>query len=207
MMSTLSQIFLALLVCFYTTAGFAQEEEKKTNGKWTKEVKDRNIKFGQKAKERSATAALSAMKKISNDVQVLKQDVIGLNKDLRLLEEQLLFPSSTKFSVFLSMDTGQFFTLESVKLKVDGKLVSTHLYSDRQREALARGGIQKLYITNMAEGRHSVTAFFTGLGPNGRAYKRAKELVVKKGPGSTYLEIAVTDDGNIQEPVFKMKQW
>jgi len=151
--------------------------------------------------------SLAEVKKISQDIQDLKEEVIALNKDLRLMEETLLFPSSTRFSIFLSVSSGRFFTLESVKIKIDGKLVNTHVYSEKQREALIRGGVQKLWITNINEGKHLVTAFFTGVGPNGRDYKRAIDLDFEKGPGSEYMELVVTDDGSIQEPVFRIKRW
>lgn len=183
-------------------------EKTKKGANWAAQVNDRSIQFGSDAERRqSNNAALTGVKQISKNVQSLKKDVIALNKDLRMMEEQLLFPSTTKFSVFVSMDTGQFFTLESVKLKIDGKLVATHLYSDKQRNAMARGGIQKLFITNINEGSHSVTAFFTGIGPNGRPYKRAENLDFDKGPVSTYLEVSIGDDGSLQEPTFAIKQW
>lgn len=193
-------------------SGIAKAADENAKGdakkqKWTEEVDNRDIPFGKEAEKQTADAALTAVKAISKNIQSLKKDVIALNKDLRLMEEQLLFPSSTKFSVFVSLDTGQFITLESVKLKLDGKLVVTHLYSDKQRQAMSRGGIQKLYITNLNEGKHTATAFFTGIGPNGRPYKRAENLEFEKGPGSGYIEIAISDDGSVQEPVFEIKQW
>ena len=151
--------------------------------------------------------ALSTLKSISGGLQTLKSEVVSLNKDLRVMEETLLFPSSTKYSVFVSLSSGQFFTLESVKLKLDGKLVATHICSESQRQALTRGGIQRLYVTNLNEGRHTATAFFTGLGPNGRAYKLAETLTFEKGPAGEYLELAVGDDGAAQEPVVRLKQW
>lgn len=202
-------IVLTLLVGFAAQLGNVNAKETPKEGKeggWTKQV-DKSIQFGAEAEKRSADKALNAVQKISKNIQALKTDVIDLNKDLRLMEEQLLFPSSTKFSVFVSLDTGQFFTLESIKLKIDGKLVVTHLYSDLQRQAMARGGIQKLYVTNLNEGKHSFTAFFTGLGPNGRPYKRAKDIEFEKGPGSGFVELAIIDDGSIQESTFEIKLW
>ncbi|MCO7223238.1 AraC family transcriptional regulator [Pleionea sp. CnH1-48] len=151
--------------------------------------------------------ALTTLKNISSNVQKLKEDVVVLNKDLKLMEETLLFPSSTKYSVFVSLSSGQFFTLESVKLKIDGKLVVTHVYSENQRQALSRGGIQKLYVTNLNEGKHNATAFFTGVGPSGRAYKLAKTLDFEKGSAGEYLELAIGDDGSAQEPIVRIKQW
>jgi len=168
---------------------------------------DQSIDFAAQAQQESAQQALNTVKKLSREIQNLKSSVVDLNKDLRLMEEELLFPSSTQASVFVSLDIGQFFTLESIKLKLDGKQVATHLYSDKQRHALARGGIQRLHITNLNQGLHTVSAFFTGLGPNGRPYKRGSELQFTKGKGSQYLELAIVDDMAKQEPVFTIRKW
>ncbi len=167
----------------------------------------KSIAFAAEKAAKSNAEALSAVRKISKDVQALKQGVIELNKDLRLMEEELLFPSSTQYTVFVTLDVGKYFSLEGIKLKIDGKLVSSHIYSEKQRQALARGGVQKLHITNLNEGKHTVTAFFAGLGPNGRPYKRASSLDFEKGKSSRYIELAVVDDEAKQEPTFLIKQW
>jgi hypothetical protein len=80
---------------------------------------------------------------IREDVQTLKQQVLELNRDLFLLEEELLFPSNTQISVFLSMNVGEFFQLDSVKIKIDGKEVADYLYTQREIDALVRGGVQQ----------------------------------------------------------------
>ncbi|WP_096084788.1 AraC family transcriptional regulator [Agaribacterium haliotis] len=150
---------------------------------------------------------LEEIEKLSSDIQALKLSMIDLNKELLELEEQLLYPSSTKYSVFVSIKGGQFFSLESVKLKLDGKLVVTQLYDQQKRDALARGGIHKLFVTNLSEGEHTATVFFTGLGPNATPYKRAAELSFEKGPGQGFLELAIEDKGASQEAEFKLRQW
>ena len=171
------------------------------------QAQDQNIDFAKEARLNSAKNALNTVKNLSKEIQTLKASVVDLNKDLRLMEEELLFPSSTQASVFVSLDIGTFFTLEGIKLKVDGKQVATHLYSEKQRQALARGGIQRLHLTNLNQGLHTISAFFTGLGPNGRPYKRASELAFNKGQGSQFIELAIIDDMAKQEPVFTIKQW
>lgn len=182
-------------------------EEEKQGSKWAESVDDTSIDFGSKNVEKSADKALTEVQKISRDIQTLKGEVIDLNKDLHLMEEKLLYPSSTKFSVFVSITSGQFFALESIKFKIDGRFVATHVYSEKQRQALLRGGIHKLFVTNLSEGKHQAVAFFTGIGPGGRAYKRATELEFKKRASSQYLEISVSDDTVAQEPVFEIKKW
>lgn len=192
--------FLALLVLLSGAISAWGEDEVPANA--NSSIDFAGDEFSQRAEE-----ALEEVQAISRDIQALKSQVVDLNKDLRLMEEKLLFPSSTKYSIFVSHTRGQFFELEGIKLKIDGKLVATHVYSEKQREALIRGGVHRLYVTNLAEGKHSATVFFTGFGSNKRPYKRAVTLDFDKGPGSGYLEIAVSDDPVTQEPVFNLKQW
>lgn len=171
------------------------------------QANDQNIDFTEQEDQQNAQRALDTVKVLSKEIQGLKKSVVDLNKDLQLMEEELLFPSSTQLSLFVSLDIGQYFTLESIKVKLNGKQVATHLYSDKQRQALARGGVQRLYITNLTLGKHTIAAFFTGIGPNGRAYKRATELEFHKKQGSQYLELAIIDDSAKQEAQFTIKQW
>ncbi|MES2824287.1 MAG: AraC family transcriptional regulator [Pseudomonadota bacterium] len=184
---------------------FAAEEP--VTESWTATVADKKTTVSSEKASAVALDTDTEIKKASKNIQELKRQVIDLNKDLRLMEEKLLFPSSTKYSVFISLSSGQFFTLEGIKLKLDDKFVASNIYSEKQRQALIRGGIQKFYITNLNEGKHSATLFFTGVGPSGRDYKRASTIEFEKGPAGEYLEVAISDDSVTQEPVFSIKQW
>jgi hypothetical protein len=199
-------LFLALLSAGNCLAEEVAVELAEEPG-WAAEVIANKTDMTSENHSVETAGAREEISRVSKDIQHLKQQVIDLNKDLRLMEEKLLFPSSTKYSVFVSMSSGQFFSLESVKLKLDGKLVATHVYSEKQRSALLRGGIHKFYITNLNEGDHTATLFFTGIGPSGRAYKRASTIDFKKGPAGEYLEVTISDDSVTQEPVFGIKQW
>jgi hypothetical protein len=193
-------------------SGFSYAVDEPMNENWTaavtdKKVTDKKVTVATEKVPSVAQDANTEIKKASKDIQDLKRQVIDLNKDLRLMEEKLLFPSSTKYSVFISLSSGHFFTLESIKLKLDDKFVAANIYSEKQRQALIRGGVQKFYITNLNEGKHSATLFFTGIGPSGRDYKRASTIEFEKGPAGEYLEVAISDDSVTQEPVFSVKQW
>ena len=144
---------------------------------------------------------------IEEDVQTLKQQVLELNRDLFMLEEELLFPSNTQVSVFVSMDVGEFFTLDSVQLKIDGKEVDDYLYTKREIDALARGGVQRLHVGNLRTGEHELVAFFTGKGPHGRDYKRGATATIKKGLGPKYVELKIVDQTNNYQPEFDVKEW
>jgi len=111
-----------------------------------------------------ATAAAppaADFKSLDGDVQCLKKEVLDLNRDLFLLEEELLFPANTQVAVFLSLDVGTFFELDSVQVKVDNKEVANYLYTEREVEALNRGGVHRVFIGNLKVGKHELVAFFT----------------------------------------------
>ena len=62
-------------------------------------------------------------KTLDQEVQGLKKDVVDLNKDLFVLQEELLFPANTQVALYISMDVGTFFALDSVTVKIDNKEV------------------------------------------------------------------------------------
>lgn len=144
---------------------------------------------------------------LEDEVQDLKQAVVALNRDLFILEEELLFPSSTQVQVFLSLDVGTFFALESVQLEVDGKEVANHLYTPREVEALHRGGVQRLHLANLDRGDHELVALFTGRGPNDRDYRRGAELSFEKTLGPKYVELRIRDSEALQQPEFDIREW
>jgi len=144
---------------------------------------------------------------LNERIQDLKKAVLDLNRDLFLLEEDLLFPANTQFSVFLSVDAGKLFQLDSVKLKIDDKLVAAHLYTERESAALYRGGVQRLYVGNLASGKHEIVAFFTGKGPNDRNYKRATKVVIDKTEDPQFIELKILDDATKEQPEFVAKVW
>jgi hypothetical protein len=146
-------------------------------------------------------------KTLDQEVQGLKKDVIDLNKDLFVLEEELLFPANTQVALYVSMDVGTFFALDSVTVKIDNKEVKNYLYTAREADALLKGGVQQIYLGNLKVGKHELVAFFTGKGPAERNYKRGATLNFDKGVGAKYLELKITDRVAKHQPEFTIKDW
>jgi hypothetical protein len=144
---------------------------------------------------------------VALSVEELKKQVIRLNRDLFILEEDLLFPASTQFAVFLSLDTGKFLRLDAVKLTLDDDTVASHLYTERQVKALQRGGMQRLYMGNLKTGAHQVTVFVEGIGPDNRAYKQAATLEFEKGTGTAALEVRIQDRSSDYQPEVAIVEW
>jgi hypothetical protein len=144
---------------------------------------------------------------LDDRVQDLKGDVIKLNRDLLVLEEELLFPANTQVVLFVSMDVGKLFDLDSVQVKIDDKLVANYLYTPLEVTALHRGGVQRLYLGNLRAGEHELVAFFTGGGPHYRDYKRGATVKFTKDTQAKYLELRITDSMAKLQPEFDVKIW
>lgn len=144
---------------------------------------------------------------LDKDVQTLKKEVLDLNRDLFLLEEELLFPANSQVAFFISMDVGEYFKLDSVSLKIDGKEVANYLYTDREVDALLRGGVHRVHMANLKTGDHELIAIFTGQGPHTRDYRRGATVQIEKGIGAKYLELEITDRVKKQQPEFEIREW
>lgn len=159
------------------------------------------------AADAEAAEQRQKFRSLDEDVQSLKKEVLDLNRDLFLLEEELLFPANSQVAFYVSMDVGEYFDLDSVSLKVDGKEVADYLYTKREVGALMRGGVHRLHMGNLKTGDHELIAIFTGRGPHVRDYRRGATLRFNKGIGAKYVELEITDKVKKQQPEFVIKEW
>jgi hypothetical protein len=155
----------------------------------------------------AAAAPAEEFKSLDQEVQALKKEVLDLNRELFVLEEDLLFPANTQVAVFVSMDVGEFFALDSVTLKLDNKEVANYLYTEREAQALLKGGVHRVYIGNLKAGDHELLALFTGQGPHARDYRRGATIKLTKGVGAKYLELKISDRAVKAQPEFVVKEW
>ena len=144
---------------------------------------------------------------LDEDIQDLKVSVMDLNRDLFLLEEELLFPANTQVAIFVSMDVGEFFDLDSVQITMNDQDVANYLYTAREVDALIRGGVHQLYLGNMKAGEHELVAIFTGEGPHERDYRRGATVRFDKGIGPKYIELSISDREQKLQPEFVVTEW
>jgi hypothetical protein len=155
----------------------------------------------------SAASAPPLAPTLDGRVQDVKSDVIKLNRDLLVLEEELLFPANTQVALFVSMDVGKMFELDSVQIKLDDKVVAAYLYTPLEVAALHRGGVQRVWLGNLKTGEHELVAYFTGKGPHDRDYKRGATVKFDKGTEAKYIELRIRDSMGKLQPEFDVKLW
>jgi len=152
-------------------------------------------------------AANAPQRALNEQTQDIKKQALELNRDLFNLEEELLFPANTQVAVFVSLDAGEFFQLDAVQIKMDDKVVANYLYTERQVDALHRGGVQRLYVGNVKGGKHEIVAVLTGRGPHNRDYRRGATFTFDKADQPKYLELKIVDSSANYEPEFQIKEW
>jgi len=176
-------------------------------GGWTAVLAGIGLFMAGGAPQADETPTAARKASIDQEVQSLKDEVLDLNRDLFLLEEELLFPANSQVAFFISVDVGEYFALDSVNLKIDGKEVANYLYTEREIGALLRGGVHRLHMENLRAGDHELVAVFTGKGPHGREYRRGATVNLNKGIGAKYVELSITDATVKLQPEFDIREW
>ncbi|MFD1215573.1 hypothetical protein [Microbulbifer celer] len=128
---------------------------------------------------------------LDEQIQDVKQDVIGLTSELNRLEEKLLYPSNTEAAFFVSLPDGNEFSLESVEVKLDNQVVAHHLYTYREIEALQQGGVQRIHTANVQTGAHTLEVSYFGKSKSGKEYRASASYSVDKAVGPKFVEIQI----------------
>ncbi len=146
------------------------------------------------------------IKGLDEQVQDIKKDVLELTSELTRLEEKLLFPSNTQVSLFVSIIGDKGFVLDSMQIKLDNKVVSQHLYTYKELEALRAGGVQRIYTGNIKTGDHDLVASFIGRSKSGNEYQRSESFTVTKAVGPKFVEIQISGSSASDQTV-SFKDW
>jgi hypothetical protein len=120
------------------------------------------------------------MRGLDEQVQEIKSDVLSISEELRRLEEKLLYPSGTQVAIFIALAKGDRMRLDAVRLQVDGQLVAHHIYSSKELEALRKGGVQRIYVGNVATGDHQLEVLVDGKLEGGADFNRTEHFTFRK---------------------------
>jgi hypothetical protein len=120
------------------------------------------------------------MRGLDDQVQDIKSDVLSIGQELNRLEEKLLYPSGTQVSIFVSLAKGDQVRLDAVRLQIDGEVVAQHIYSFKELDALRKGGVQRIYIGNVATGDHKLEVVMDGKLEGAADFSRTESFTFNK---------------------------
>ena len=141
------------------------------------------------------------MKGLDEEVQAIKSDVLRISEELRRLEEKLLYPSGTQVAVFVALAKGDQMRLDSVRLQIDGQLVAQYIYSAKELEALRKGGVQRLYVGNVATGDHQLEVLVDGKQEGGADFNRTEHFAFRKEVKPKLLALTLAGQGSNNTPI------
>src|SRR4029077_3659994 len=140
----------------------------------------------------------NASKGLDQQVQETKSDVLSIAAELSQLEEKLLYPSGTQVAIFVALGKGDQMRLDAVRLQIDGQLVAHYIYSFKELEALRKGGVQRIYVGNVATGDHQLNVLVDGKLKDGADFNRTEHFTFHKQVKPKMVEVTVggPDSGN-----------
>ena len=131
------------------------------------------------------------MRGLDEQVQEVKSDVLAISAELSRLEEKLLYPSGTQVAVFIALAKGDQMRLDAVRLQIDGQLVAHYIYSSKELEALRKGGVQRIYVGNVATGDHQINVLVDGKLKSGADFSRAEHFTFNKQVKPKLVELTL----------------
>jgi TolA-binding protein len=160
--------------------------------------KDAERKDTKKTEQKAATPDQRQMRDLDEQVQQTKSDVLSIAAELNQLEEKLLYPSGTQVAIFVELAKGDMMRLDAVRLQIDGQLVAHYIYSAKELQALRKGGVQRIYVGNVATGDHKLDVLVDGKLEGGADFNRTGQFTFRKEvkPKLVGLTLAGPRSGN-----------
>ena len=138
------------------------------------------------------------MRGLDEQIQEIKSDALRISAELSQLEEKLLYPSGTQVAIFVALAKGDTMRLDAVRLQIDGQLVAHYIYSAKELKALRKGGVQRIYVGNVATGDHKLDVLVDGKLEDGADFSRTGQFTFRKEvkPKLVGLTLAGPRSGN-----------
>jgi hypothetical protein len=141
------------------------------------------------------------MRGLDEQVQEVKSDVLSIAAELNQLEEKLLYPSGTQVAIFIALAQGDQMRLDAVRLEIDGQLVAHYIYSSKELEALRKGGVQRIYVGNVATGDHQLNVLVDGKLKAGADFSRTEHFTFHKEVKPKLVELTVGGPDSGKTPI------
>ena len=159
----------ALLLCLGSAPGWTQQKDQQPQQKQQQQK-------GQQEQQSDK----QQMRGLDEQIQEVKSDVLRITAELSRLEEKLLYPSGTQVAIFIALAKGDPMRLDAVRLQIDGQLAAHYIYSFKELEALRKGGVQRIYVGNVATGEHQLEVLVDGKLEGGADFSRTQQFAFRK---------------------------
>ncbi len=144
---------------------------------------------------------------LDSEIQVLKNEVLKVNRDLQQLEEDLLYPQDQQLVVFVSIVNDGSVQLKAVRMRLDGQPVATHVYSRGEEAALHQGGVHRIYVGAIRKGEHTLGVVVDGTNTQDAEFNLHESKTITKATGIRYVELRLHTDPAGRKPAVSILEW
>lgn len=139
-----------------------------------------------------AAAPATDLRGLDNRTQLLKEEVLKLNRDLFIFAQDVTYPAATQVAVFVSVEADDAFPLHAIELKIDDDVTVSHTYTARERNALFHGGVHRLYTGNLPAGERELSASIVAGNPGAQDHRQSASLIFYKKSDAKLIELKIT---------------
>ena len=145
--------------------------------------------------------------KLEDAIASIKKETLLLNRDLTVLEQEILYPLMSQFSVYLSATDKPAFNSGRITLKVNDQTIADQHLTTKTIEALSNGGIKQLYVGKLKQGQHRFRLIYSLQGPAEASVNGEITHSFKKQPQAKLLELTMVKKRSTKDPLFKILEW
>lgn len=144
---------------------------------------------------------------LDSEIQAIKEEILGINREIRLIEELSLYPHGQQLIVLVSTAPDSSLAPGNISLQVDGQPASQHQYSASETAAMLNGGVHRLYTGRLREGEYQLQVSVRGKDPRGDAFNQQRSATITKRAGQKYVELHLWLRGDNGKPELVIREW
>jgi hypothetical protein len=158
-----------------------------------------------------ADADTDAALQLDQNIQVLKDEALLINRDAQLADEDFNFPPHSRVDVYVSVETAALL-MHTISISIDGGDIVHFDYSEIDAKALLKSkGLQRIGRFNVVKGSHKLHAEYVGqyadAKPNETALADRIDAVFDKSQTPVTLELIVGKANRGGKPILRLKEW
>lgn len=144
---------------------------------------------------------------LDSEIQAIKEEILGINREIRLIEELSLYPHGQQLIVLVSTAPDSSLVPENISLQLDGQLASQHRYSASETTAMLKGGVHRLYTGRVREGEYRLQVSVRGKDVRGDAFNQQSSATITKRVGQKYVELHLGLRAGSGKPELVIREW
>jgi len=155
----------------------------------------------------------SSFRQLDAEAEKVLVEALELGAEVAGLEASAAVSSRHLLEVVVSLAPDPQVRIEAVRLQLDGEIARDHRYSDKERDALKRGGAHPLFRGELPAGRHRLVATLFARVPRQADFQRQVSLDFVSGGGPRVVELRLApgpaaENGKPRNPPeFTLKEW